>query len=212
MQWFNKDLQGLSGSGRAQDWNFAKSGSRLSDLSRQIRAALLRYRADSKAGELKGKICVIWVGSNNILYDHNFSIKKLKKQLLESLGLLTTNLELAIVVLMTLPPLPPSLDTERTRRRRKDFNTLLHVVAATYRWTELPQNVHIKLVEIPSPPEGDLTNYLSEIDGIHPNVEAQRLFAKAVWNGLFGKTYNNGQELKTDEWVSPTPDMAFALS
>ncbi|RKO85764.1 SGNH hydrolase-type esterase domain-containing protein [Blyttiomyces helicus] len=222
---YSPDLAGLnyyktrvmsSGSG----FNFARSGSTVDALTDQV-TALVNKLARPEYAHLaqKWKMVVIWIGGNDLFVRDSATITEtFPAALVRALRRLKALVPNCFVSLLTLPDLsnarPGALpaEIESTRRRGRLVNTLIRSTVADYHWDCDTFRVVVQPIPEEDIGAAEYKGFKSMVDGLHPNVLAHQLFAKAVWTNLFraeGEKLTTYEDVIMSEWVRPGPDTYF---
>lgn len=197
-----------------EGFNFAMSGSSIEHLKRQVLRFVKKLeRTEFASMHTEWKLIFVWIGANDVATKTMQQISRsFESKLVASIKILKAKVSKAFVYIMTLPninaiPKYTNAFTAEIREKTELVNKIIHRVVSEYNWND---EAHFRVALQPIPqdiaPAEDMSNYLSHIDMIHPNLFTQQLFAKCIWNNLFapdGSKVLNTETIMSSEWFNP---------
>eukprot|EP00842_Homolaphlyctis_polyrhiza_P004474 jgi/Hompol1/5027/HPOL_000562-RA len=172
----------------------AQSGSTVSKLAEQVHRFVDKLHSPQfRYLEPEWKLVFIWIGANDVFMSKTRVISaSFESDLVNAISKLKALVSKAFVCLLTLPDLTRAhvINTEQRRRlidrKSQLVNTAIYNAASRYGWND---SKDFKVVVQPIPSDAltpaQHAMFVSELDGIHPNIVAQQLFAKCIWNNLW---------------------------
>ncbi|KAJ3128711.1 hypothetical protein HK098_003703 [Nowakowskiella sp. JEL0407] len=200
-------------------FNFARSGSTVSDLLRQSQLLLSKLQTPQYTSlQDEWKFIAIWIGANDIfLKSIQYIESNFKQSLLTAIQFLKSSFHRAYVCILTTPDLSsarPGLNSkqqQRTRTKTDLVNRILKHAVDEYNWNT--DEFRVVLITVP---EGnvEVVDYAGFIglDNAHPNVVAHQLICKAFWSNLFDSgsdQVKNFEQIKNEPWFQPTESDFF---
>ncbi|KAL2914078.1 Lysophospholipase 1 [Polyrhizophydium stewartii] len=202
---------------RGSGFNFARSGSTVDGLVEQVHRFVSKLRRPEFCIlENHWKLIYIWIGANDVFSRPIDEISRtFEANLVKALQTLRTLVPRAFTCVLTMPNLSRAhvVNTEKRRdliaRKTKLVNDLIRKVVAEYAWND-SEEFRVALQPIPDDEitEDQYGQFISELDGIHPNYLAQQLFAKCIWNNLWlppERKLTRLADIIQAPWAKPEP-------